>query len=184
MSNYYLDIETTGPNPKVDKIVTIQFVELERNTAVQKGNLRILKEWESSEKDILLSFISESKITDRYAFTFVPVGYNLGFEHRFIIERCKSNGLQPIGILNRPFIDLRPLGVLMNRGEFKDSGLDKITGKPHNGAIVPQWYVEKQWQAIEKYVITEAEEFIRFCTWLYKELPSMLSRFKLENRIG
>lgn len=183
MSNYYLDIETTGPNPKVDKIVTIQFVELERNTAVQKGNLRILKEWESNERDVLLSFISESKITDRYAFTFVPVGYNLGFEHKFIIERCRLNGLMPIGILNRPCIDLRPLGVLMNRGEFKDSGLDKITGKPHNGAIVPRWYMEKKWHEIEEYVTTEAEEFIKLCAWLYKELPLMLYRFKSENSI-
>lgn len=180
MSNYYLDIETTGPNPKVDKIVTIQFVELERSTAVQKGELKILKEWESSEREMLLSFISESKITDRYAFAFVPIGYNLGFEHKFILERCKANALQPIGILNRPFIDLRSLGVLMNRGEFKDSGLDKITGKPHNGRIIPKWYIEKKWQEIENYVTVEAKEFIQFCAWVYNELPPLLARFRAE----
>lgn len=182
MPNFYLDIETTGIDPSRDKIITIQFVELERNTAAQKGNLRILKEWESNEKNVLLTFILESKIADPYAFAFVPIGYNLGFEHRFLLERCKSNGLPPIGVLNRPFIDLRPLGVLMNRGEFKDSGLDKITGKPHSGHIVPQWYAEKKWQEIENYVAVEAEEFIRFCAWLYKELPLMLSRFKLEEQ--
>ncbi|MEM3161043.1 MAG: ribonuclease H-like domain-containing protein [Nitrososphaera sp.] len=181
MPNFYLDIETTGTDPSKDKIITIQFAELERNTALQKGNLRILKEWESNEKNILLSFISESKVADPYVFTFVPVGYNLGFEHRFLLERCKSNGLPPIRILNRPFIDLRSLGVLMNRGEFRDSGLDKITGKPHSGTIIPQWYVEKKWGEIERYVTVEADHFIRFCSWLYKELPLLLSRFKLEN---
>ena len=31
--NYYLDIETTGLDPLQDKIITIQYMELERNTA-------------------------------------------------------------------------------------------------------------------------------------------------------
>jgi hypothetical protein len=71
----------------------------------------------------------------------------------------------------------------MNRGEFKDSGLDKITGKPHNGTILPHWYAEKKWKDIENYVMVEAEEFIQLCVWLYKELPLMLKRFRCENGI-
>lgn len=179
--NYYLDIETTGLDPAKEKIITIQFVELDRNTAAKKGELRILKEWESSEKEILLKFISESKIADPYPFTFVPVGYNLGFEHKFFLERCKANGFPPIDILNKPFIDLRPFGIVMNRGEFQGSGLDKITGKPSDGRVVPQWYREQKWDAIENYVKIEAEEFLKFCSWLYKELPLMLVRYKQEN---
>ena len=31
--NYYLDIETTGLDELHDKIITIQYMELERNTA-------------------------------------------------------------------------------------------------------------------------------------------------------
>ena len=31
--NYYLDIETTGLDPLHAKIITIQYMELERNTA-------------------------------------------------------------------------------------------------------------------------------------------------------
>lgn len=181
MPNFYLDIETTGIDPIKDKVITIQFVELDRNTGVKKGELRILKEWDSDEKDILLKFISESKIADPYPFTFVPVGYNLGFEHTFFLERCKRNELPPIDILKKPFIDLRPFGVVMNRGEFKGSGLDKITGKPRDGSIIPQWYYQSNWSAIEDYVKKEAEEFIKFCSWLFKELPPMLERFKKEN---
>ncbi|MHB8546333.1 MAG: ribonuclease H-like domain-containing protein [Nitrosotalea sp.] len=45
MGNFYLDIETTGVDPRNDKIITIQFVELERNTGKQIGEFRILKEW-------------------------------------------------------------------------------------------------------------------------------------------
>lgn len=98
MGNFYLDLETTGLDPLKDKIITIQFMEIDRNTAAKKGELRILKEWESSEKEILLQFISESRIADPYPFTFVPVGYNLGFEHRFLLERCRANGLPPVDI--------------------------------------------------------------------------------------
>lgn len=99
MSNYYLDIETTGTNPAIDKIVTIQFVELERNTAVQKGELRILKEWESSEKDILTRFMQESPVLDRYSFAFVPVGYNLFFEYKFLLQRSLHYDLMPVNLL-------------------------------------------------------------------------------------
>jgi hypothetical protein len=183
MGNFYLDLETTGLDPAKDKIITIQFLEIDRNTAAKKGELRVLKEWESSERDILLQFIAESKIADPYPFTFVPVGYNLGFVHRFLRERCKANGLPPIGILDKPFIDLRPFGIVMNRGEFKGSGVDKITGKPHDSGAVPGWYGEKKYAEVENYVRKEADEFVAVCSWLYRELPGLLARFKSENSL-
>jgi len=51
--NYYLDIETTGLDELHSKIITIQYMELERNTAKPVGPLKILKEWESDDKTIL-----------------------------------------------------------------------------------------------------------------------------------
>ena len=93
--NYYLDIETTGLDPLRHKIITIQYMELERNTAKPVGQLKILKEWESDEKTILTKFIEESGINDSYKFTFIPVGFNLQFEHSFFWQRCISNGLKP-----------------------------------------------------------------------------------------
>lgn len=184
MPNFYLDIETTGTNPKRDKIITIQFAELERNTAHQKGGLRILKEWESNERTILQTFISESGIIDSYPFAFVPVGYNLSFEHKFLLQKSQVYGLLPISVLNRPYIDLRALSIVMNRGEFRGSGLDKITGKPHSGEAILNWYQAGEWSKIEKYIEIEAMEFISLCSWLFRELPPLLTKFKTERGLN
>jgi len=176
--NYYLDIETTGLDPLRHKIITIQYMELERNTAKPVGQLKILKEWESDEKTILTKFIEESGINDSYKFTFIPVGFNLQFEHSFFWQRCMSNGLKPIDVLGRPFLDLKTVAVIMNRGEFKGAGLDNITNKPHGGGKIPQWYKEKKYAEIESYIKQEAEEFSSFCSKLYKELPLLLEAFR------
>lgn len=72
----------------------------------------------------------------------------------------------------------------MNGGEFKGSGLDKITGKPHDGRVVPGWYADKKYAEIDNYVRVEADEFVKVCSWLYRELPIMLARFKAENNLS
>ena len=55
MTEYYFDIETTGWDPVVDKIITIQWQKLSYGRGV--GPVNILKEWESSEKEILEEFL-------------------------------------------------------------------------------------------------------------------------------
>ena len=174
--NYYLDIETTGLDPLHNKIITIQYMELDRNTAKPIGPLKILKEWESDEKTILKKFIEEFRPKDRWAF--VPIGYGLSFEHKFFWPRCISNGLEPINILGGPFLDLMTVAVLMNKGEFKGASLHKMTKKPHSGAIVVQWYDEKKYAEIESYIKTEADEFSNFCVRLYKEMPPLLEMIR------
>ena len=176
--NYYLDIETTGLNPYQHKIITIQYMELERNTAKPVGPLKILKEWESDEKTILTEFISNSGINDDYKFNFIPVGFNLQFEHSFFIGRCISNSIKPIDIFNRPFLDLKTVAVIMNRGEFKGASLHNMTNKPHGGGNIPQLYREKKYAEIESYIKREAEEFSNFCSGLYSKLPQLLGMFK------
>jgi len=176
--NCYLDIETTGLDPFRGKIITIQYMELERNTAKPVSPLKILKEWESDEKTILKKFISHSGIADDYKFSFIPIGFNLQFEHNFFRQRCISNGLKPISIFNRPFLDLKTVAVIMNQGEFKGASLHNITNKPHGGYNIPQLYSEKKYAEIESYVKKEAEEFSIFCSKLYKELPVLLEMFR------
>ena len=174
--NYYLDIETTGLDPLRHKIITIQYMELERNTAKPVGPLKILKEWESDEKTILTKFIEESGINDSYKFTFIPVGFNLQFEHSFFWQRCMSNGLKPIDILNRPFLDLKTVAVIMNKGEFKGASLHNMTNKPHGGSNIPQLYDEKKYAEIESYIKKETDEFSILCCRLHEELPQLLKK--------
>src|SRR3989338_2796348 len=178
MATYYLDIETTGLDPKKDKITTIQYQELDRNTAEPIGKLKILKEWETSESEIIKKFIKDSKITDKYKFSFVPVGYNLWFEHNYIREKCEQYALPKVDILDRPFIDIHTCAVIMNKGEFKNSGLDKMTKKPSSGKVIPLWYEKKEYNKIINYIEIETVEFIRLTKWLYKELPEALTRFR------
>jgi len=179
MGTFYLDIETNGLDEVQNKIITIQYVELERGTGRRLGELTILKEWELGEKEMLRRFIEESPITNQYSFDFIPVGYNLGFEHKFLLEKSsKYDYLFPITILSRPFIDLRSIGVLMNKGEFKDSGLDKLTGKSHSGSPIIHWYDEKKYNEIENYIKNETEEFVKWYIWLHKELPELRNKWE------
>lgn len=180
MGTFYFDLETTGLDAKKDKIISIQIQELDKNTGKPIGDLVILKEWESSEKQILIDFIKESGINESYPFSFVPVGYNLRFEHNFIKERATIHGLPATDILSKPFIDLQALGILMNKGEFKGSGLDKITGKETDGSQVPKWYAAKDFDRIVHYIENETECFLKFNAWLYAKLPSLLLEFKKE----
>lgn len=178
MGQFYLDIETTGLDPLKDKILTIQYQELDRNTGEPKGELVILKEWESSEEEIIRQFIRNTNVNDDYPFSFIAVGYNLTFEHNFLKQRARIHHLEEIDILNKPFVDLRAIGILMNNGEFKGSGLDKITGKEGTGKNVPMWYNNGEYELIIRYIKTETNEFIKFNKWLYKKMPEMLIEFK------
>ena len=174
--NCYLDIETTGLDPLHSKIITIQYMELDEDTAKPRGPLKILKEWESDEKTILKKFMEVFRPGNDWAF--VPIGFNLNFEHKFFWQRCISNSLEPFDIFNRPFLDLHTIAVIMNGGSFKGSGLDKITNKPSSGKNIPKLYYEKNYTEIENYIKKETEEFSIFCSRLYEELPDLLNKLR------
>ena len=180
MGNYYLDIETTGLDEVESKITTIQYVELERSTGKQIGEITILKEWELGEEGILKKFIEDSTISKNYAFDFIPVGYNLGFEHKFLLEKSAKYDLFPISILSRPCMDLHSIGIMMNNGEFKGSGLDQLTGKTHSGHPVVHWYDVKKYDEIINYIKNETTEFVKWYMWLHKEMPELRKLWEIE----
>lgn len=176
--NYYLDIETTGLDPQHGKIITIQYAPLERNTFKQAGPLVILKEWElGGEKALLDKFIQDTDIISSYDFDFIPVGYNLTFEHKFLNSKTKHYKLPEVDVLFRPHIDLHHVGILINDGEHKGSGLDKITNKESTGRSIPDWYENKQYDKIESYIVQETDAFIEFVNKLAKIMPTLRSNF-------
>ena len=179
MTYYYLDIETTGFDVENDKIITIQYVELDEKTAKPVGSLKILKEWESDEKTILKRFIEDFR--PEYKWAFIPIGYGLSFEHKFFWQRCISNGLKPIGILTRPFLDLMTVGVLLNGGSFKGAALDDLTSKSQDGSVIPGYYKEKKYAEIEKYIKNEMDGFCGLATKLFVKLPKLRDELLREN---
>ena len=177
MANYYLDIETTGLDPEKNKIITIQFQELDTYSGTPKGELVILKSWESSERDILEKFIKMSGICES-KWNFVPHGYNLNFEYNFLMKRANFYGLPRIDILNGPHVDLYPIGIMMNGGKFKGSGLDDVAGKVGDGVDILEMWTFDAYDKIERYIRKEAEEYIKFYVWLKKKMPGLLTEFR------
>jgi len=176
---HYLDIETTGTDPYDHDIITIQYARMNDATGrTATGNpdrdLKILKVWECrSEERLLRQFIAESGIVLN-EWNFVPLGYNLGFEHKFLAGKAKQYGLKPINVAwQRPHIDLHHVGIIMNRGQFKGSGLDQITSKPHDGSVIPRWYYAREYDKIIDYVRSEFRSFVEFTSLLYENLGQM-----------
>lgn len=174
--NVYLDIETTGFNPKVDKVITIQLQEVD-NQGEPKGELVILKEWESDEKSILRDI--HNQITTDNVWEFVPIGYNLIFDLNFLFERFKVHGLAVPFTLSeylykKPMVDIKHSLIMANNMSFKGAGLDQMTGKETNGARVPLWYRMNDFDRIESYVKQETESFLEVLQKLINQLPEVI----------
>ncbi len=179
MGNFYLDIETTGVKPGSHSIVTVQYAALNRYTGARSGELTVLKEWEcGGERPMLERLVKETAIASADEFAFVPVGYNLRFEHLFLSGKAEKYGLPGICIIFGPHIDLHQVAILMNRGEFRGSGMHEMTDKQSSGAPVPKWYADRRYDLIEQYVGREFDEFEKFAMDLYRELPALRARLR------
>jgi len=171
---YYFDTETTGINPLSDKIITIQWQQLDRFTGKPVSDLQILKEWESSEKEILEKFFLIFKC--EYPFDFIPIGKNLGFDFKFLSYRAKKYGLKGLDIeyfYGRPHLDLKHVLVIINQGQFR--GYDRVIDK--EGSLievdVPKLYKEHKYSEIIKYIEKEAKMFNEAYQVLKKQMPSL-----------
>ncbi len=163
MPHNYFDIETTGLNPEVDQIITIQYQKIALDNGTPEEELKVLKSWSPGwdEKKIISEILPF--LMSQNPFQFVPVGNNLNFEFRFLatkINKYFGMDLDAGYFHSRPYIDLKPLMVLLNGGRFK--GYHLILNKPNNGSNVPIWYENKEYDKILNYIDAEAVAFTRF----------------------
>lgn len=175
MTEYYFDIETLGTDPQQDKIVTIQYQMLEDGEPV--GDLVILKEWESSEGEIVKEILDKQLLHPGW--DFVPFGNRLRFDIIFTIEKAQQHGLLDwkIGdmkyyLFNKPRLDIASTLVMMNDLKFMGSGVDNFT-KKRKGDIVPVHYAKREYDEIINYIQQERDAILG----LLAELRSVLTTF-------
>ena len=175
MTEYYFDVETLGTDPQQDKIITIQYQRLEDGQPVE--DMVILKEWESSEGDIIKEILDMQLLESGW--DFVPIGNRLRFDLIFVIEKATQYGLldwSPGDIkyyfFNKPTLDVAPILVMMNDLKFLGSGIDNFTMK-QKGSIVPVHYNNGDYDEIVKYIEIERDAVIG----LLAEVRAVLSTF-------
>jgi hypothetical protein len=175
MTEYYFDIETLGTDPQDDKIITIQYQKLEDGEPVD--DMVILKEWESSEGDIVKEILDKQLLEPGW--DFMPIGNRLKFDIIFIIEKAKQHGLLDWGpgdikyyFFDKPTLDLAPILVMMNDLKFLGSGIDSFTNKK-KGSIVPVHYNKGEYEEILRYIEIERDAVIG----LLAEVRAVLSTF-------
>ncbi|MHA1713912.1 MAG: ribonuclease H-like domain-containing protein [Candidatus Ranarchaeia archaeon] len=179
---YYFDIETYSPGkrpePEKDKIITIQYQRIDLGTGTPRGELVILKEWESSEERIVRFFYNKFFAGCSSIWDFVPVGYNLNFEWEFLIskfwrylgKKFSSRDLH----YKIPHLDLKPVVVLLNKGNFCGAKLDKFTGKSEDGKVIKGYYENRQFEKIIGYIKNEAESFLDFLQKIMLRIDRLL----------
>ncbi len=188
MSDYYFDIETNSSTPKPnyenDGILTIQFQQIDSRTGERKGELNILKSWESSEKDILQRFYNIFSPEDKWKF--VPIGCNLSFDFFSLLCRWSKIGIKvPLKNLfvEHPYIDIQAILVIFNRGSFSGSTLGKFIGKQYSGLKVSEWYAQKDYTSIQEYIEDETDRFIKLYQFLLQRLPGNWLEFAKASKI-
>jgi len=159
-------------SPETCKLITLQFQPIDIQTGRPCGELTILKEWESSEKEIIEEL---SQLIDaRKPWNFVPVGFNILFDIGLFAGRAKKYGIEydPWFVYHSmPYIDLKPVCLGMNDFQFRGSGLDKFSSKQTAGDEVPVWYANKQYDRIVEYIENETNGFVELYAKLKRELP-------------
>lgn len=172
---FYFDVETEGLNPETDKIITLQYQQLDRE-GNPAGDLIILKEWELTEEELIKHFLSIFK-----KWEFIPVGMNLSFDFKFLLNKIKKYTGKQIEFYefsNIPHLDIKSILVMMNNGNFSGASLTNFTNKKQRGSIIPFYYSNRDYDKIIKYIEVEATEFIKF----YSNVKSHLKKLVLTEK--
>jgi len=189
MSDYYFDIETYSRTPEPDfsndEIIAITYQQVDSRTGEVKGNLNILKSWDSSETEILTRFYRVFNPEDKWHF--IPIGCNLSFDFTCLIHRWKKIDIQVSArklLAEHPYIDIQPILIMFNRGSFRGATLEKFAGKRYSGSGVAEWYSKKEYHAIQDYIEDEVDTFLKLYRFLARTLPSIWLEFTKESGIA
>jgi len=171
--HYYFDIETTGLDPDKDKILTFQYQELSQVSGTPLTKLVIVKEWDYDCSEIKILEWLKALLIDSPFWKYVPVGNNLVFDLSFIAARMRIYFHADVlmQLLNRPFIDIKHVLVMINGGRFRNYSM--MIGKEELGINVPLWYQNGQYEKIVDYVEMEARAFVRTYGILKRNLPAL-----------
>lgn len=160
---YYFDVETTGDDPQQDRIVTAQYQPL-TDDLEPLGPFQIFAEWEWGEKQVIQMTLAKGILEPTW--DFVPIGNRLRFDLTFLIERATKWQLVEWDMaklkyywFTKPYIDLAPILVMLNRGVFAGSSLHAFADK-ESGAHVPKMYRQGQFPEIIEYVTRERDAAI------------------------
>jgi len=155
---YYFDVETTGDDPQQDRIVTVQYQPLADDLA-PVGSFQVIAEWEWGEKLVIQMALDKGVLESNW--DFIPVGNRLRFDLTFLIERATKWKLIDWNLaklkyywFTKPYIDLGPFLVMLNRGTLAGSSLHRFADK-ESGARVPKMYRQGQYSEIIDYVTRE-----------------------------
>ncbi|PKL58003.1 MAG: hypothetical protein CVV34_04585, partial [Methanomicrobiales archaeon HGW-Methanomicrobiales-5] len=174
MPAYYFAMEGyhTGekPDPTEDKLITIQYQKIDLTSGEPLGELTILKEWESSEKEIITTFYNQFFKPDIPVTHFIPVGMNLDYEFEMMIAKLKKYHLPVITsyqlYYQRPRFELRPIVILLNDGRFAGARLDAFSSKKYDGSHMKKWYEKAEFKRIEYFIREETEAFLKLLQYL------------------
>jgi hypothetical protein len=181
MPAYYLSIEgiKTGEksDPATDRLISLQYQKIDLTTGETLDVLVILREWESSEKEIVTTFYNQFFRPGTPVTQFIPVGLNLDYTYEMLLALFRKYGLAPPTShelwYQRPRFDLRPIIILLNNGRFAGASLDAFSLKKGEDRHMEKWYDKEEFGRIEHYVREEATRFLKVLQYLSRNKSRM-----------
>ncbi|HKZ98616.1 MAG TPA: hypothetical protein VJ326_03380 [Thermoplasmata archaeon] len=143
--------------------MSIQYRQLS-DDLVPVGSFQIMVEWEWGEKQIIQMILNKGVLEPTW--DFVPVGNRLRFDLTFLIERATKWKLLDWDAaklkyfwFTKPLLDLQPVLVLMNAGQFTGSSLGAFARKD-SGGKVPTLFRQGRVKEIIEYITQEHDAML------------------------